>query len=162
MVVVLKPLQIATTTLCKDLNISCSLIPPIVNGPVKNHLVVSLVTAEDLSVVKRFKEIVIEELQCRFPFDANSVSVLAGAVDPCFHQLKCFSTEQQQVHSRLYEEDTRELCEPLVKKGKETTFCLDQMKTKSQMFLSGKKKLKSSTKNSNCITMKTDFVVEKQ
>ena len=58
LVVVLKPLQIATTALSKDENISSSLIYPVVNGLVKNHL---NHVSTDLPTIKRFKEILVRE-----------------------------------------------------------------------------------------------------
>jgi len=36
---VLEPLQIATTALCKTEIVSCSLIYPVINGLLKNHLI---------------------------------------------------------------------------------------------------------------------------
>ena len=96
LVVVFKPLQIATTALCKDLNISSSLIHPIVNGLIKCPLKAD---NEDLPAVKRFKEVVTTELQrC----DPENVAVFATAVDPRYRQLKFFSTEQRkQMYSIL-------------------------------------------------------------
>ena len=41
MVTVLKPLQIATTVFSSDLNVSCSIIYPVVTGLLFNHLIVS-------------------------------------------------------------------------------------------------------------------------
>ena len=49
MVAVLKPLQVATTALCEEKNISVSLVYPVINGLVRKHLVVK---EEDLMVVK--------------------------------------------------------------------------------------------------------------
>ena len=64
LVVVLKPLQVATTALSKDLNISSSLIYPVVNGLVKVHLTIG---RDDLDTVKKFKEVVTKQLLNRFP-----------------------------------------------------------------------------------------------
>ena len=92
-----------------------------------------------MAEVKRFKEIVTTELQRRFPFDQGRVAVLAATVDPRYHQLKFFSTQQQnQAQSVLldkveamYEEvhnsdDTQAPIEPQAKRKKETamTFLL--------------------------------------
>ena len=63
LVLVLKPLQVATTALCKDENISSSLIHPVINGLVKHHLKVS---GSDVATVKRFKEVVTGQLLQRF------------------------------------------------------------------------------------------------
>ena len=65
LVVVLKPLQVATTALCKEQNISSSLIYPVVNGLVKCHLKAD---NADLVAVQRFKEVITTELQHHFPF----------------------------------------------------------------------------------------------
>ena len=74
-VTVLKPLQITTTVLSSDTNVSCSVIYPVINGLLSHHLVVS---NDDLSSVKRFKQIVTEELEKRLfllliacPFDVQ-------------------------------------------------------------------------------------------
>ena len=68
LVVVLKPLQVATTALCKEQNISSSLIHPVSNGLVKCHLKAN---NGDLVAVKRFKEVVTTQLQQRFPFNVR-------------------------------------------------------------------------------------------
>ena len=49
----LEPLQIATPALCETEIVSCSLIYPVVNGLLKNDL---LVNEKDLPAAKRFKE----------------------------------------------------------------------------------------------------------
>ena len=79
MVTALKPLQVATTALCLDQNVSVSLIYTVVNGLLKKHLVIG---SDDLPVVKRFKELVAGELHHRFQFDPECVPILAAAVDP--------------------------------------------------------------------------------
>ena len=63
MVKVLEPLQIATTALCETQTVSCSLIYPVVNVLLKNHL---LIGEYDLPAVKRFKEVVSQEIHHRF------------------------------------------------------------------------------------------------
>jgi len=60
MVKVLEPLQIATTALCETEIVSCSLIYPVVNGLLKNHLSPD---ENDLSAVKRFKDVVTQEIK---------------------------------------------------------------------------------------------------
>ena len=55
MVTALKPLQVATTAVCLDQNVSVSLIYPVVNGLLKKHLVIG---SDELPVVKRFKELI--------------------------------------------------------------------------------------------------------
>ena len=63
MVTALKSLQVATTALCLDLNVSVSQIYPVVNGLLKKHLVIG---SDELPVVKRFKELITGELHRRF------------------------------------------------------------------------------------------------
>ena len=97
LVVVLKPLQVATTALSKENNISSSLIHPVVNGLVKCHVEVG---GEHLAMVKQFEEVVTEELLQRFPFDPKSIAVLSSALDPRYHHLNFFSAkEKAQVHN---------------------------------------------------------------
>ena len=55
LVVVLKPLQVATTALCEEYHVSLSSVYPIVNGLLKHHLAPK---SDDSSVVKLFKETV--------------------------------------------------------------------------------------------------------
>ena len=63
MVKVLEPLQIATTALCETEIVSCSLIYPVVNGLLKKHLSPD---GNDLFAVKRFKDVVTQEIKNRF------------------------------------------------------------------------------------------------
>ena len=56
LVVVLKSLQIATTALCNDLNLSCSMIHPVINSLIKCHLALK---EDDLTAVKQFKKLVV-------------------------------------------------------------------------------------------------------
>ena len=63
MVTVLEPLQIATTALCETEIVSCSLIYPVINGLLKKHLVPG---ESDLPTVKRFKEVVAQDIERRF------------------------------------------------------------------------------------------------
>ena len=108
MVVVLKPLQVATTVFSADLNLSCSIIYPVINGLLSNHLVV---TADDLPSVKVFKDTVAKELNRRFtPFStdtAKSLPVLCAAVDPRYSQLNFINEDQKAiVHEELISEMT--------------------------------------------------------
>ena len=50
LVTALKPLQMATTVFSSDLNVSCSIVYPVINGLLSNHLVIS---EDDVSAVKR-------------------------------------------------------------------------------------------------------------
>ena len=77
---VLEPLQIATTALCETEIVSCSLIYPVVNGLLKNHL---LVDENDLPAVKRFKEVVTLEIQNRFD-DEDAIEDQGVAVLPAY------------------------------------------------------------------------------
>ena len=62
-VTVLKPLQIATTVISSEQNVSCSVIYQVINGLLVNHLTVA---ENNLPVVKRFKEYVSCELKWGF------------------------------------------------------------------------------------------------
>ena len=93
--VVLKPLQVATTALSGELKVTVSLIYPVVNGLLSNHLNVG---SQDVPTVQRFKETVRKELSSRFCPDsletATEIHVIAALTDPCYHQLKFLNTEQ--------------------------------------------------------------------
>ena len=97
-VTVFKPLQIATTVISSEQNVSCSVIYPVINGLVVNHLTVA---KSDLPVVKRFKECVSCELKrCFNPSSldtAKSLPVLCAAIDPRYAHLKFLSTQQKQI-----------------------------------------------------------------
>ena len=91
----LKPLQIATTALSLDQNVSSSLIHLVVNGLVNCHF---KVRESDLAMVKWFKEVVTGEL-LHFPFHPESVAVLSATLDPRYHHLEFFfGQERKQVH----------------------------------------------------------------
>ena len=89
MVAVLEPLQIATTALCETQIVSCSLIYPVINGLLKNHLVSG---EGDLPTVRRFKEIVAQDIQKRFNVSEavkeQNIAILATILDAHYHQLK--------------------------------------------------------------------------
>ena len=89
MVTVLEPLQIATTALCETEIVTCSLIYPVINGLLKNHLVPG---ESDLPTVKRFKEIVAQDIERRFNVSEavkeQNVAIFATILDPRYHQLK--------------------------------------------------------------------------
>ena len=61
---VLKPLQVATTTISGTNFPTLSMVYPIVLGLLKNHL---SVRDEDAPVLVKFKEAVIKDLSYRFP-----------------------------------------------------------------------------------------------
>ena len=63
MVTVLEPLQIATTALWETEIVSCSLIYPVINGLLKNHLVPG---ESDLPTAKRYKEVVAQDIERSF------------------------------------------------------------------------------------------------
>ena len=128
MVPALKLLQVATTALCMDQNVTASLIFPVVHGLLKNHLAIG---EDDLSVVKQFKEVVAHELNRCFKFDPENVAVLAAALDPRHKDLKFLSDEEcqlvhevllekaQDVYSKLHGTEEA-LNEPPTKKTKES------------------------------------------
>jgi hypothetical protein len=97
MVVVLKPLQVATTVISNEKNVCCSIIYPIVQGLLLNHLIVK---DDDLVAVRRFKEIVCDELNKRFDPSSLATSeklpVISAAVDPRYSKLRFLSEEQKE------------------------------------------------------------------
>ena len=105
----LKPLQVATTALCLDQNVSASLIFPVINGLLTKHL---LIEAQDLAPVKALKELVAKELKRRFQFDANNVAILASAVDPRYKEL----------HVTFMSDDDQELVQKVLLDKAETLY----------------------------------------
>ena len=89
LVVVLKPLQVATTALCEEHNVSVSLLYPVVYGLLKKHLAP---VPNDQPAVKVFKETVSHQLKQWFNPDSKQIvddpPILASGLDPRYHQLK--------------------------------------------------------------------------
>jgi hypothetical protein len=98
LVPVLKPLQVATTTISGTSFPTLSIVYPIVLGLLKNHLSVRY---EDAAVLFRFKEAVAKDLTSRFPKNdhdlATHQAVLTCAVDPRYKSLKFLTDEQRQL-----------------------------------------------------------------
>jgi hypothetical protein len=127
----LKPLQIATTALCMDQNVTASLIFPVVHGLLKNHLTIK---SDDLPVLKQFKVVVLNELIRRFKFDPENVAILASALDPRHKYLKFISEEEcrlvhevlldkaQDIYFKMHATDDadEDFQEPPTKKRKES------------------------------------------
>ena len=90
MLVVLKPLQMVTTALSLEQNVSSSLIYFVIHGLISCHLKVE---STDLPAIKRFKEIVRSQLEDRFPFDPEKN--LAG-VDPRYKDLDFLKNEEKE------------------------------------------------------------------
>ena len=161
MVTVLKPLQVATTALCLDENVSVSLIYPVVNGLLKKHLVIG---NDVLPVVKRFKELVAGELHCCFLFDPECVPILASAVNPRYKELKFISGEKfthvhealldqvQKLHLQIHANDKPQNCqEPPAKKKKETamTFLLGDSSGDDVPVATGREEVKEFLERAN-------------
>jgi len=93
-------LQIATTTLCETEIVSCSLIYPVINGLLKNHLVSG---EDDLPTVKRFKEVVAHDMQRRFnvseAVEEQNVAIFTTILDPHYHQLKFMDDKNMKVEA---------------------------------------------------------------
>ena len=126
LLVVLKPLQVATTALCAEQTVSASLICPVVDGLLKHHLKIK---EGDLGALISFKKVVSQELCRRFEFDEDSVAVLATAVDPRHSHLTCFTPEQRSGVQDILREKVQQMTssgkqmqgeEPAKKKKKET------------------------------------------
>ena len=98
MLIVLKPLQVATTALSYEQNVSSSLIYPIIHGLINCHLKHD---TTDLPAIKRFKETVTSQLQEWFGFDPESIAILSSAVDPRYHDLDFLSSEQREEVARV-------------------------------------------------------------
>ena len=49
----------------------------------------------DLAVIKKFQDIVSQQLQQQCQFDEDNVMILAAAVDPRYHHLQFFNAEEQ-------------------------------------------------------------------
>ena len=131
MAVVLKPLQIATTALCKEQNIDT----PVVNGLLKCHLKND---DKDLVALKRFKETVSDELQRRFSVSPESVAVIAAAVDPRYHQLTFLSIEKKREVHHVLQDKVETLYKELDTESEETdSSAVPQAKRRKQSNDSG-------------------------
>jgi hypothetical protein len=93
---VLQPLQIATTFLSYEANVSCSCVLPMLFG-LKQSLEPS---EEHCSTISLFKCTVVAEIKRRWSLeslDPSSPLVLASALDPRFKQLKYLTNEARGV-----------------------------------------------------------------
>ena len=121
LVTALKPLQMATTVFSSDLNVSCSIVYPVINGLLSNHLVVS---QDDVSAVKTFKRVVAEALRQRFMPSSDTIPILCAAVDPRYSDLVFLDEEQRvAVHEELIlleDSLSKEPEEPPTKKSKDS------------------------------------------
>ena len=89
------PLQVTTTALCEAEVVSITLVYPVINGLLKKHLSAK---PDDLAPIKAFKEIVSQQIKCRFIPDSLEIvdkPPFLAAVDPHYHQLKFVSERQQ-------------------------------------------------------------------
>ena len=102
LVTVLKPLQLATTVFSSDSNVSCSIIYPVIDGLLTNHLTVS---DDDVSAVKRFKQIIAGELEKRFTHSSDCLSLQCAAVDPRYSHLRFLADGlQEKIREELEDE----------------------------------------------------------
>ena len=98
---VLHPLQVATTYLSSEFNVSISSLLPVVHGMIKN-----LQPKESDSVaIKDFKKLVLQQIRKRWNIDGvdptnPSASLLATVLDPRFKNVKFLNRAQ---HSQLEE-----------------------------------------------------------
>ena len=98
---ILHPLQVATTYLSSEFNVSISSLLPVVHGMIKN-----LQPKESDSVaIKDFKKLVLQQIRKRWNIDGvdptnPSASLLATVLDPRFKNVKFLSRAQ---HSQLEE-----------------------------------------------------------
>jgi hypothetical protein len=91
---VLQALKCATTLLSSDLNVSCSIIYPVVHGLQTNHL---NPCADDCPTVAEFKQAVSASLSRRLVHAADlhlKIPVIAAALDPRHKHLRFLSASQ--------------------------------------------------------------------
>ena len=65
------PLQVATAALCESEIVSCSLIYPVINGLLSNHLKENV---NDLHAVKAFKKVFRDQIEQRFDFKSSVIA----------------------------------------------------------------------------------------
>ena len=156
LIVVLKPLQVATTALSCEQNVSSSLVYPIIHGLINCHLKAD---TNDLPAIQRFKETVTAQLEIRFIFDPENIAILSAAVDPRYHDLDFLRSEQREEVARILlerikrmetecqqaEKATGEVTEePRAKKKKK-----DEKKETAMSFLLGATSTQSAEENSS-------------
>ncbi|XP_012145951.2 E3 SUMO-protein ligase ZBED1-like isoform X1 [Megachile rotundata] len=95
-ITVLKPLQIASTTLCSENSVTISLVLPIVHGLINNHLKNN---DSDITETKHFKNILKASLVNRFNLDSRFETVhrIASFLDPRSKELSFESKEVRNV-----------------------------------------------------------------
>ena len=98
MVAILKPLQVATTVFSLEQNVSCSIVYPVINSLLKNHLKIE---QSELNQIKNFKRTISTQLIERFkpdePDTAKCLPVLCSALDPRHSKLNFLNEEQRDI-----------------------------------------------------------------
>lgn len=114
----------ATTVFSSDLNVSCSIVYPVINGLLSNHLVIC---EDDASAVKTFKRVVTQELQQRFVPSSDSIPILCAAVDLRYSDLPFLDAQQRvavredlELISQMDDSLSKEAVEPPTKKSKDS------------------------------------------
>ena len=104
-------MQTATTALCET-EIVSSLIYPVINGLLKNHIVPG---ESDLPTVKRFKEVVAQNIEMRLNLSEavkeQKVAIFATILYPRYHQLKFMDYSTRTAYSMLKEKLALLYCE---------------------------------------------------
>ena len=101
MLPVLEGLQIATTAMSSEQNVSASCILPVVNG-LKNNFLKIIPT--DGTLLKSFQQTVSTEMSKRFNMglDADSISAVAACLDPRHKSLKFLNeTLRLRIHEHI-------------------------------------------------------------
>ena len=98
MVAILKPLQVATTVFSLEQNVSCSIVYPVINSLLKNHLKIE---QSELNQIKNFKRTISTQLIERFkpdePDTAKCLPVLCSTLDPRHSKLNFLNEEQRDI-----------------------------------------------------------------
>lgn len=95
-ITVLKPLNVATTVLCSENQVTISLVLPIIHSVIKNHLNMNITGRPD---TEKFKNILVVSLTDRFNLNSNKETVhsLASFLDPRSKQLTFEDNEKKNL-----------------------------------------------------------------
>jgi hypothetical protein len=95
--IVLKPLQVATTTLCADTVVTASSVLPVIFSIIQKFLTLS---GNELPIIRTFKGRIAVELRSRFNLESGEIIqspfAIASFVDPRFKNLSFIPDQQKQ------------------------------------------------------------------
>ncbi|XP_076301940.1 E3 SUMO-protein ligase ZBED1-like [Lasioglossum baleicum] len=95
---VLKPLQIITTLFCGEKNASVSMVRPLLNKLIENHL---NILETDNHVIRVFKETVLSEIKNRFQLNFNEESTTTITQISCFLDPRYKDLEHESPRTRI-------------------------------------------------------------